>query len=178
VLFDKLCRENGITHRLTAPASPTTTGKIERFHRTFRQEFLGGQVFSALDVAQAELDAWVADYNTNRPHQSLKMATPLERFSIRTDPSPVVSLDDSALAEDRTGDDWVSRRVSASGTISLSNQVISIGKHRAGSIVDVKVSEGLLEAWCGTELVKTVLRTSKGVVRKKRLEIHPSDKNR
>jgi transposase InsO family protein len=33
VLFDKICRENGITHRLTAPASPTTTGKIERFHR-------------------------------------------------------------------------------------------------------------------------------------------------
>jgi transposase InsO family protein len=31
VLFDKICRKNGITHRLTAPASPTTTGKIERF---------------------------------------------------------------------------------------------------------------------------------------------------
>ena len=34
VLFDRICRENGITHRLTAPRSPTTTGKIERFHRT------------------------------------------------------------------------------------------------------------------------------------------------
>jgi transposase InsO family protein len=40
VLFDKICRENGITHRLTAPASPTTTGKIERFHRTLREEFI------------------------------------------------------------------------------------------------------------------------------------------
>ena len=30
VLFDKICRENGITHRLTQPAHPTTTGKIER----------------------------------------------------------------------------------------------------------------------------------------------------
>jgi hypothetical protein len=28
VLFDKICRHNGITHRLTQPASPTTTGKI------------------------------------------------------------------------------------------------------------------------------------------------------
>jgi hypothetical protein len=26
-------RENGISHRLTAPRSPTTTGKIERFHQ-------------------------------------------------------------------------------------------------------------------------------------------------
>ncbi len=32
VLFDKICRHNGITHRLTQSASPTTTGKIERFH--------------------------------------------------------------------------------------------------------------------------------------------------
>jgi len=34
VLFDKICRENGIEHLLTAPRSPTTTGKIERFHRS------------------------------------------------------------------------------------------------------------------------------------------------
>jgi transposase InsO family protein len=30
VLFDKICRENGITHRLTKIHSPTTTGKVER----------------------------------------------------------------------------------------------------------------------------------------------------
>lgn len=40
VLFDRICRDNGITHRLTEPASPTTTGKVERFHKTFRREFL------------------------------------------------------------------------------------------------------------------------------------------
>jgi transposase InsO family protein len=31
VLFDRICRENGIKHLLTAPRSPTTTGKVERF---------------------------------------------------------------------------------------------------------------------------------------------------
>ncbi len=40
VLFDKICRHNGITHRLTEPASPTTTGKVERFHLTLRRELL------------------------------------------------------------------------------------------------------------------------------------------
>ena len=34
VLFDRICRENGVDHILTQPRSPTTTGKIERFHRT------------------------------------------------------------------------------------------------------------------------------------------------
>ena len=76
MLFDKICRENGITHRLTAPASPTTTGKIERFHRTLRIEFLRGKTFSTLEIAQKELDDWVSDYNDDRPHQSLKMAHP------------------------------------------------------------------------------------------------------
>jgi transposase InsO family protein len=45
VLFDKICRKNGITHRLTAPASPATTGKVERFHQTLRRELLDGRVF-------------------------------------------------------------------------------------------------------------------------------------
>ena len=40
VLFDRICRDNAITHRLTEPASPTTTGKVERFHGSLRREFL------------------------------------------------------------------------------------------------------------------------------------------
>jgi transposase InsO family protein len=40
VLFEKICRDNGIKQRLTKPRSPTTTGKIERFHKTLRTEFL------------------------------------------------------------------------------------------------------------------------------------------
>ena len=42
MLFDRLCRENGVRHLLTAPRSPTTTGKVERFHKTVRAEFLTG----------------------------------------------------------------------------------------------------------------------------------------
>ncbi len=33
VLFDRICAQNGIRHLLTAPYSPTTTGKVERFHQ-------------------------------------------------------------------------------------------------------------------------------------------------
>lgn len=172
VLFDRVCRENGIVHRLTAPRSPTTTGKIERFHRTLRSEFLTGRVFESLEAAQGELDGWVDGYNSDRPHQSLKMATPAERFYDRRDSSPQPTLDASALAEDRSGADWVCRTVSTNGTIAVSAQQFSVGKHRCGRIVDVHVRDDLLEVWDGAELVKAVLRTSKGVVRKKRAEYH------
>jgi hypothetical protein len=67
VLFDRICRENGIDHLLTAPRRPTTTGKIERFHRTLRQEFLTGRVFDDLRCAQDALDRWVRSYNPERP---------------------------------------------------------------------------------------------------------------
>jgi transposase InsO family protein len=50
VLFDRICRENGITHRLTAPRSPATTGKIERFHGTLRREFLQAKTFPTLTL--------------------------------------------------------------------------------------------------------------------------------
>lgn len=174
VLFDKICRENGITHRLTAPASPTTTGKVERFHRTLRSEFLMGRVFPSLEVVQKDLDVWVLDYNTQRPHSAQGMRPPLDRFSRREETSiPVLLPNLSAMEEERSGDDWISRLVSSSGTVSVNNQLFTVGKNRYGTTVDIRVGRELLEVWDGAELVKTVLRTSKGVVRKKNIEVHP-----
>ena len=40
VLFERVCREHGITAKLTKPYSPTTTGKVERWHQTLRRELL------------------------------------------------------------------------------------------------------------------------------------------
>jgi transposase InsO family protein len=83
VLFDRICRDNGIVHRLTQPRHPTTTGKIERFHGSLRRELLDDAVpFADLAAAQAAVDAWVHEYNAVRPHQALGMAAPAQRFSV------------------------------------------------------------------------------------------------
>ncbi len=82
VLFDRICRDNRIIHRLTQPRHPTTTGKIERFHGSLRRELLNDAVpFATLAAAQAAIDGWVGEYNTTRPHQGIGMAAPAERFS-------------------------------------------------------------------------------------------------
>jgi transposase InsO family protein len=85
VLFDKICRRNGISHRLTAPASPNQNGKVERFHGTFRPDFLDVEgPFTSVDEAQSAVDAWVAHYNSERPHQALDEkvpVTPADRFA-------------------------------------------------------------------------------------------------
>ncbi|HET6736424.1 IS481 family transposase [Mycobacterium sp.] len=168
VLFDAICRENGIDHLLTQPRSPTTTGKIERFHRSMRAEFLDSRAaFTNLTVAQQALDEWVEFYNTARPHQAIDMLTPAQRFCAGTSAAPIALPAPSSQVE-RTGSDWVSRRVTTNGVVCVSWQQVSLGRHYAGSRCDVHVDGDLLRFFIGDDLVKTAARTSNGEVRNKR----------
>jgi transposase InsO family protein len=56
VLFDRICRENGIRRLLTAVRSPATTGKVDRFHRTFRDELLSTRSLSTIGETQRARD--------------------------------------------------------------------------------------------------------------------------
>jgi transposase InsO family protein len=84
VMFDRICAENGIRHLLTAPYSPTTTGKVERLHKTMRAEFFTDHQgeFATIRELQAALDSWVVEYKTERPHQSCGGRPPAERFAL------------------------------------------------------------------------------------------------
>lgn len=174
VLWDRICRENGVEHLLTQPRSPTTTGKIERFHRTLRAEFDTTRVFSSLRAAQGALDEWVDYYNTQRPHQGVDDQTPQARYTGRAagqveagPAAPTRAVVEPPRAADRVGDGWVSRKVGVNGIVCVAWQQVSVGKHRAGARCDVLVTEEVLQFWVGSELLKTVSRTSSGEVRKK-----------
>jgi hypothetical protein len=117
-------------------------------------------------VAQQALDQWVEFYNTSRPHQSLKMDTPAQRFTSGGPARPPSSS--TVGTSERTGEHWVSRKVCANGIVCVSWQQVSVGVHRAGSRCDVHVDGDLLRFWIGSELVKTAARTSRGEVRNKR----------
>jgi transposase InsO family protein len=167
VLFDAICREYGVDHLLTQPRSPTTTGKIERFHRSLRAEFLSNRKpFGNLKVAQQALNEWVDYYNTARPHQALDMVAPVERFS----PGAAVTMPagPATVCQDRSGDDWVSRRVTTNGVVSVAWQQVCVGAHYAGARCDVHVDGDLLRFFIGDDLVKTAARTGRGAVRNKR----------
>jgi transposase InsO family protein len=167
VLFDRICRENGIEHLLTQPRSPTTTGKIERFHRTLRTEFDTTQVFRTLKAAQAALDEWVDYYNRARPHQSLGDDPPQRRFHPGDGALAPVGRVPAPRGAERDGDQWVSRKVAANGVVCVGYQQVSVGKHLTGSACDVLVTPSLLQFWIGDQLMKTVARTSTGDIRKK-----------
>ncbi|WP_391858424.1 integrase core domain-containing protein [Streptomyces silvisoli] len=102
VMFERVCRENGINQRLTKPRSPTTTGKVERFHKTLRREMLDHSgPFADPVAAQTAIDAWVHGYNHTRPHQSLEMATPAQVFRPHTLPADAPETTQAAAAEPR-----------------------------------------------------------------------------
>jgi transposase InsO family protein len=171
VLFDRVCRENGIEHLLTQPRSPTTTGKIERFHRALRTEFRTDRVFKNLAVAQAELDEWVVDYNTNRPHQALDMATPAKRF-LRDQPTRVIALRNPTPTtrpeENRADGTWVTRRASTVGVVCVNWQQVCLGIAAAGRPIDVWVTEEVMQFYDGDQLLRTEQRKTPGPIRVKR----------
>jgi transposase InsO family protein len=162
VLFDKICRRNGIAHRLTAPRSPTTTGKIERFHQTLQGELLDdAPPFASLLEAQAALDDWVREYNADRPHQALETrapVTPAERFqpageeqrellplwlpgSLATAPEPQATptaeraVDAGASEPVAGGPVEFDRDVPASGNLWAMGRQFWLGPMRAGQTV-------------------------------------------
>jgi len=143
VLFDRICRENGIKHRLTAPRSPTTTGKVERWHRTLRQEFLTGKVFADITDAQSQLDAWVHTYNHDRPHQGIGMVAPWERFRLADGTPATIELDGASPDTTVVAERVATRKVSANGKISFATVSYKAGVWLAGEAVEV-VCDGRL----------------------------------
>ena len=136
VLFDRICRENGIKHLLTAPRSPTTTGKVERWHKTLRREFLNGKVFESIADAQEQLDRWVHEYNHERRHQGIGDVVPWERFRLASaEPVEPVELVDEPTT---------TRRVGKTGKISFAAASYPVGVWLAGETVEVSVANGLV----------------------------------
>ena len=61
-----------IDHTRTKTKSPQTNGICERFHKTVLNEFyrvmFRKKLYRSLEELQADLDAYMAEYNTERPH--------------------------------------------------------------------------------------------------------------
>jgi len=72
--------EHGVTVSHSRPYHPQTQGKDERFHRTLDTELLGRRSFADLRQCQKAFDPWRHRYNTERPHESLNMDTPIDHY--------------------------------------------------------------------------------------------------
>jgi transposase InsO family protein len=145
VLFDRICLNNGIKHRLTAPYHPTTTGKVERLHRTMRDEFFSEQVFDTIEATQVALDKWVVEYNTEREHQSLGDTVPLRRFELARARDDVEIIDGDVETEPTVATrKSLTRVVDEKGRVTVLTFRYHVGRVYSGERVQVSSDDGLL----------------------------------
>ena len=75
--FVEWCAAQQISLGYIQPGKPDQNAFIERFNRTYREEVLDAYLFDSLEQVRAITEAWLATYNTERPHDSLGQVPPL-----------------------------------------------------------------------------------------------------
>ena len=60
---------------------PQTQGKIERFHRTMKNEFLKHHQFKNIHELRESMEQWRKKYNENRPHLALNSKSPSDIYT-------------------------------------------------------------------------------------------------
>jgi putative transposase len=71
----KWLERHGMAHVRGAPYHPMTQGKIERWHQTLKNRILLENYYLPGDL-EAQIEAFVADYNHRRYHESIGNLTP------------------------------------------------------------------------------------------------------
>ncbi len=75
----KYLQSKEITHTRGAPYHPMTQGKIERFHRSMKNEVKLNNYYFPEDL-RAEINRFVEYYNNRRYHESLNNVTPADVY--------------------------------------------------------------------------------------------------
>ena len=71
----------GVKARFTRPYRPQTNGKVERFHRTLRDEWSYGRAYPSETSRRKALTSWLHIYNHHRPHTALGGKPPITRVT-------------------------------------------------------------------------------------------------
>ena len=77
-LFDRVCRMNGIEHRLTKPNHPWTNGQVERMNRTLKEATVKRYHYESHAELREHLKAFLLAYNYAKRLKTLRGLTPYE----------------------------------------------------------------------------------------------------
>ena len=77
-IFDRVCDEHGIEHRLTKVNHPWTNGQVERMNRTLKDATVKRYHYGSHDQLRAHLRLFVDAYNHARRLKTLRGLTPYE----------------------------------------------------------------------------------------------------
>ena len=79
-MFDRICREHGIEHRLTKPNHPWTNGQVERMNRTLKEATVRRYHYETHQQLREHLEAFLNAYNFAKRLKTLRGLTPYEHI--------------------------------------------------------------------------------------------------
>jgi hypothetical protein len=79
-IFDRVCREHRIDHRLTKVKHPWTNGQVERMNRTIKEATVKRFHYDDHDQLRQHLADFILAYNFGRRLKTLKGLTPYEHI--------------------------------------------------------------------------------------------------
>ena len=90
-MFDRICREQGIEHRLTKPNHPWTNGQVERMNRTLKEATVRRYYYETHRQLREHLEAFLNAYNFAKRLKTLRGLTPYEHIckAWADQPSPI-----------------------------------------------------------------------------------------
>jgi transposase InsO family protein len=138
-----------VTH--SRPRHPQTNGKIERFHRTLKEDVLHKQRISNYAQAQKLFNQWRKIYNYERPHEAIAMRVPADCY----EPSPRPLPDKLETIEYDSG--ATIRKVTQKGSISFEGKDYYVGKAFSGYYLEIKADEVSceVELYLGRQKIQT-----------------------
>ena len=135
-----VCARLGIHLIFCRPYAPEGKGKLERWHRTFRDQFLSElDVRHVADLADlnARLWAWIEQVYHQSPHAGLNGMTPLERY--QRDLPRIRSLGAKAVQLDVLFLHRIARFVRKDATVSYLGQRFEVPYELSGKTVRLVV---------------------------------------
>jgi len=142
-----ICARLGIHMIFCRPYAPEGKGKLERWHRTFRNQFLSELDSSRihdLNDLNTRLWAWLEQVYHRRMHTSLNGLTPLERY--QQDLARIRTLGSKALKLDELFYHRVSRKVRRDGTVAWNGNRFEVDYVLAGKQVQLVIDPHAGEA--------------------------------
>lgn len=149
----------GIRVQFTRRARPQDNGAHEQMHRIYKAERASPPAATPR-AQQWRTTRWIAEYNHERPHESLGQRVPAgfyrkSRRRFRRYLSPLVYPAS-----------WLRRRVTPSGYIRWRGRVRVIGRAFGQTVVGFKpIAEGVHEVYFGHQLIGMLVDTDPGGLR-------------
>jgi transposase InsO family protein len=135
-----ICARLGIHLIYCRPYAPEGKGKLERWHRTFRDHFLSeldSSRLNDLDDLNARVWAWIEQVYHRRHHGGLDGQTPLERY--QQDLPNLRLLGQKAARLDELFHHRVARKVRKDGTVSYQGRDFEVPYELSGKTVQLAV---------------------------------------